>query len=95
MTNKELIKKAQTECGEYATGYRYDISEDVLKNICEKVWTRAKNLGYSVIEWKEELMKVIGKHQYIFWDMQIADFEHQKINDAKTYVVLGQTRYCN
>lgn len=38
MTRKEIIKKAQTECGEYATGYKGDVSEGSLTKICEMMY---------------------------------------------------------
>lgn len=93
MKNVELIKKAQAECGEYATGYKADISENSLIKICEMVWTRAANLTYSFFEWHRELIAVIGIKAYNYWLDNIMDFKQGKIEACKYFCFHGE-RYC-
>lgn len=94
MTRKEIIKKAQTECGEYATGYKGDVGEESMTKICEMMWTRSKNLGYSFEEWLREVMDVVGKPNFFrFFDV-IECYKMKKMNAGKYCVCLG-VRYCN
>ena len=64
MESKDIIKKAQAECGEYVTGYRMDITIESLNAICEAMWTRAINLTYCFTEWLGEVLDVIGKKNF-------------------------------
>jgi hypothetical protein len=93
MKNNEIIKKAQTECGEYATGYKGDISENSLMKICEMIWIRAKNLSYNFAEWHREMTVVIGIKAYRYWLDQIMDFQQSKMEACKYFCFHGQ-RYC-
>lgn len=93
MTNKEIIKRAQKECGEYVTGYKYDITSNSLNAICEAMWKRAINLSYCFTEWLGDVLDVIGKKNFEFWYDEIQDFEHRKMNDNKYFVHHGR-RYC-
>lgn len=93
MNNKEIIKRAQSECGEYVTGYRYDITIDSLRSICEAMWNRAKNLSYTITEWVGEVADVLGKKAFLFWLPEIEAFKYEKLNALKYSVFHGQ-RYC-
>jgi hypothetical protein len=93
MTNTEIIKKAQAECGEYVTGYRYDITVDSLNAICEAMWKRAKNLSYTFTGWFGEVADVLGKKAFLFWIDDIHTFEDKKMEENKYYMFHGE-RYC-
>lgn len=94
MNNKQVLIKAQRTAGYTATGYRTDIDEDVLNNICEMMWKHSVNLGYSVMQWLEQVHDVLGKIQFLKWNDEINEFKHIMINNGRTFVCLG-TRYCS
>lgn len=93
MTAQEIIKRAQTECGEYVTGYKGDVNCDNLKSICEQMWNRCANLGWNTGLWRREVISIIGMNKYDFFFDEILDFEKDKINQAKYFVFHGM-RYC-
>ena len=94
MKAREIIKKAQNECGETATGYKYDITTDSLKRICEMLWTRAANLCYTFCEWRIELTKVIGVRAFNYFLPDVMEFQQSKMNACKYYCFHGN-RYCS
>lgn len=93
MTNTEIIKKAQEACGDYATGYKGDINECSLKEICKMMWTRAINLSYNFAEWHREVATVIGSKNYKYWLNEIMDYQQSMMEASKYFVHHGQ-RYC-
>lgn len=93
MKNNEIIKKAQEQAGEYVTGYKHDITFDSLRNICEMIWNRARNLAFNFSEWHMEMRTVIGGPNYRYWMDQIMDFQQEKMNQGK-YCVCDGHRYC-
>ena len=93
MKNNEIIKKAQTECGEYATGYKGDISEECMTKICEMMWTRSKNLGYSFQEWLGEVLNVVDRPNFFRFFDTIEVYKMKMMNAGKYCVCLG-VRYC-
>lgn len=93
MKATEIIKKAQAECGEFATGYRADVNEDVLGKICEMMWAYSAELGYRIADWHCQMFDVLGKKAHKFWVANIFEFEHKMVEANKTVVHLG-ARYC-
>ena len=93
MTAKEVIKKAQETCGEYVTGYKGDVNENNLREICEMMWNRSVNLGYNFAEWHVEVAVVIGNRNYKYWFLEIMEFQKAKMDAAKYFMFHGQ-RYC-
>ena len=93
MENKEIIKRAQAECGEYVTGYRADITIDSLASICEAMWKRSINISLTISDWYGQVADVIGKQAFIFWVENISEFVHKKENESKYFNFHGQ-RYC-
>ena len=93
MNAKEIIKKAQTECGDYATGYKQDINGNTIREICKMMWTRAKNLSYNFGEWHREITTIIGMKQYQYWMNEIMDYQQEMMNANNYFVHHGQ-RFC-
>ena len=93
MESKDIIKRAQAECGEYVTGYRMDITNESLNAICEAMWTRAINLTYCFTEWLGEVLDVIGKKNFEIWIEEIRNFQNKKMQASKYYMFHGE-RYC-
>ena len=93
MESKDIIKRAQAECGEYVTGYRMDITNESLNAICEAMWNRAINLTYCFTEWLGEVLDVIGKKNFEFWIEEIRNFQNKKMQASKYYMFHGE-RYC-
>lgn len=93
MKNNEIIKKAQEICGEYVTGYKADVSENSVREICRMIWVRSANLGYSFFQWHDEMLSVLGKAAFAFWYDTILDFR-QEMMEANKYFVFHGTRYC-
>lgn len=90
---KQIIEKAQAESGEYVTGYKSDITNITLYNICEALWNRAKNLCYTFVDWKSEVAKVIGLKNYKLFLTDIDAFEQFKMDKGK-YFKFHDQRYC-
>lgn len=93
MKNNEIIKRAQSECGEYVTGYKADITADTIIAILEAMWSRAKNLTYCFTEWSGEVLDVVGQKNYEYWHDEIQDFENRKMQEGKYYRFHGE-RFC-
>lgn len=93
MTAKEIIKKAQTECGETPTGYKHDITIDSLKVICKMMWRRSVNLSYTFCEFRMEVQKTIGVLAYSYYLVDILEFQQAKMEASKYFCFHGQ-RYC-
>ena len=93
MKNQDIIKRAQTECGEYVTGYRFDITFNSLNAICEAMWKRSINLSFTVSDWFGQVADVLGKQAFIFWADDIQEFAHKKENECKYFCFHGQ-KYC-
>lgn len=93
MTAQEIIKRAQTECGEYVTGYKGDVNCDNLKSICEQMWNRCANLGYNFAQWHCEITSIVGNKNYRYFLDEIMDFQQSKMEASKYFVFHGM-RYC-
>lgn len=93
MKNQDIIKKAQAECGEYVTGYRYDITAESIIAICRMVWNRSVNLSFTFCEFRMEMNKVIGIRAYNYWLVNILDFIQSKMNDGNYFCHHGE-KYC-
>ena len=93
MTNTEVIKKAQETCGEYVTGYKRDVSQNTIREICKMMWTRAKNLSYNLAEWHVEVATVVGNRNYKFWFIDIMEYQAEMLNANKYYMFHGH-RMC-
>ena len=93
MSDKEIIKKAQENCGQYATGYKGDVNAENLREILSMLWNRAKNLTYTFCEWRMEVNKVIGARKFLYFYTDILEYQQEKMEAARYFCHHGQ-RYC-
>ena len=86
MNAKKIIEQAQRRAGNWPTGYRAHIDENVLTNIMSMIWNECTRFSCTTLEWGKILQQIIGVTKYKFFEVTINDFVHAKHAASKVQV---------
>lgn len=86
MNAKKIIEQAQRRAGNWPTGYRADIDENVLTNIMSMIWSECARFGCTTLEWSKILQQVIGVNKFKFFIVTIHDYKHAKHAECKVQI---------
>lgn len=86
MDKTKIIKEAQALAGCYPSGLIDEINDRVLYHVMEKVWKLSALKGLRVIDWKEEVMQVVGFRKFIMYEYEIDEFAVNKVHDEQCFV---------
>jgi len=86
MDKTKIIKKAQDLANCYPSGLIEEINSEVLYHIMEEVWKISAAKGLRILEWKEEVLKVVGFRKFMKYEYDIDEFAVDKVHKEQCFI---------
>lgn len=86
MDKEKIIKAAKARLGNYPTEWYEVLDDRVLAYIMEEVWKVCAQKGLRVLDWKEEVLKIVGYHKYIFNEPLLDQFVLEKVHNQGCFI---------
>lgn len=86
MDKTKIIKEAQALANCYPSGLIEEINSEVLHYIMGEVWKISAVKGLRVIDWKEEVLKVVGFRKFMMYEYDIDEFAVDKVHKEQCFI---------
>lgn len=86
MDTLRIIKKAQEKAGRMVTGMTSEIDLDLLPFVMEEMWRYCAEKGYRVLDWREQMLRLIGYRKYVIYLPYLDIFLIEKVHSQHCFI---------